>query len=36
MTDILIIKEIIQRATVWIPKGIKEAISVYIAFTVEV
>ena len=36
MTNILSIKEIIQHETLWIPKGMKQAISVSIAFSVGI
>ena len=36
MTDILIIKEIIQRATLWIPKETKNAISISVALSIEI
>ena len=36
MTDILNIKEIVQRATLWIPNQIKNAVSISIAFGVDI
>ena len=35
MTDMKSIKELIQRATLGIPKGIKNAISIFIAFSLN-
>ena len=36
MTDILSIEEIIQRATLWIPKGIKNCNFYSIAFSINI
>ena len=36
MMDMFSIKEIIQRVTLWIPKGMKNAISVSVAFNVHI
>ena len=35
MTDIRSIQEIIQRATFGIPKGMKNAVSIYLAFCLD-